>query len=511
MINILIVDDEIFTREGIIAEIPWDKLGTVKIEQAFDGINALEIAKNFQPDILLTDVKMPRMNGIELSFELRKLYPTCEIIFLSGYSDKKYLKSAIELKAVSYVEKPIDIKELQIAIQNAIALKLKETKNTLNIKNDIALRLIQENADINSLGKYIDINPTSTLNETNFITILIKTLTNERLIKETTLLTLKKLINETGFGCILSYKEDNLILIHLYWNADTSSLSSKNTLENIYCLISQYLRHLTIFFICQGQKVIGALNIPISYSLAFEALSKAFFYDYNSVIYYDKISTLVYTLDEKLICNFSQNLLNEDKQNSILLINRLTCEIKESASTSINYVRDIYYKLLQQLLKFSYERNLNNDKKDLDNKSPFEHLASFCTLMDIKTYMLEKIHTIFSALEEKNMNIRPVSSILKYIHENYFDIDLSLQSISNKTYLTPAYMCSIFKEQTGTTINCYITKYRITKAKDLLKDHNMKIIDITLKVGYSDGNYFSKIFKKETGLTPSKYKKKFLQ
>jgi len=510
MIKVLIVDDEIFTREGIIAEIPWDKLGTIEIEQAYDGINALEVAKNFQPDILLTDVKMPRMNGIELSFELRKLYPTCEIIFLSGYSDKEYLKSAIELKAVCYVEKPIDIDELQIAIQNAITLKLKEAKNTINIKNDIALKLIQENADITSFGKYIDILPTSTLDETNFITILIKTLTNDLLIKDPTLLTLKKLITKTGFGCILSYKEDNLILIHLYWNSDTNSLFSKNILEDIYCDISQYLKPLTTFFICQGQKVIGALNIPISYNSAFEALSKAFFYDYNSVIYFDEISTLVYTVDEKLVYNFSQNLLNEDKQNSILLINRLTFEIKQSASTSINYVKDVYYKLLQQLLKFLHERNLNNDKKELDNKSPFEHLASACTLMDIKTYMLEKIQTVFSALEEKNMNIRPVSSILKYIHENYFDIDLSLQSISNKTYLTTAYMCSIFKEQTGTTINSYITKYRITKAKDLLKDHNMKIINITLKVGYSDGNYFSKIFKKETGLTPSEYKKKFL-
>ena len=153
MIKVLIVDDEIFTRQGIIAEIPWSKLGLIEIEQAYDGINALEVARAFNPDILLTDVRMPRMNGIELSFKLRELYPTCEIIFLSGYSDKEYLKSAIKLKAVSYVEKPIDIEELQMAITNAIALKLKETENTQNVKNDIALKLINKNSDINNLGK----------------------------------------------------------------------------------------------------------------------------------------------------------------------------------------------------------------------------------------------------------------------------------------------------------------------------------------------------------------------
>ncbi|MBU3072014.1 response regulator transcription factor [Clostridium estertheticum] len=510
MIKVLIVDDEIFTREGIIAEIPWAKLGPIEIEQAYDGINALEVAEKFEPDILLTDVKMPRMNGVELSFELRKTYPTCEIIFLSGYSDKQYLKSAIELKAVSYVEKPIDIEELQSAIKNAITLKIKETENTLNIKNDIALKLIQKNADFYNLGKYIDVIPESKLTGTSFITILINILNKDKIIEEAVLLELKKIVVKSNFNCILCYKEDDLILMHLYFPADINYLSVNSILEHIYNLISEYLKSFTTFFICQGKKVIGITNIPVSYSFAVDALSKVFFYDYNSVIYYDKISLLVYNLDENLIENFTKNLLNEDKQNSILLINRLTSEIKGSASTPINYTKDVYYRLLHQLLKFSYDRNLIINQNDLDNKSPFEYLANSYTLMDIKSYMIEKIHTIFDAVEEKNSNINPVSSILKYIHDNYSDVDLSLQNISNKTYLSTAYMCSIFKEETGTTINSYITKYRINKAKDLLKDPHMKIIDITTKVGYGDGNYFSKIFKKETGLTPSEYKKKFL-
>ena len=506
MINVLIVDDEIFTREGIISEIPWSKLGMIEIEQAYDGINALEVAREFKPDILLTDVKMPRMNGIELSFKLREQYPSCEIIFLSGYSDKEYLKSAIKLKAVSYVEKPIDIEELEIAIKNAIALKLRETENTLTIKNDIALKFIHKNADIASLCKYISVIDFENLVETNFVTILIKITNNNKVIKETILLELEKLIIKTGFNCILCYKEDNLILVHLYSNKDINN----NSLENLYSLLSEYLKQFTTFFICQGKKVLGVANIPESYNSALEALNRTFFYDYNSIIYYDKTSTLIYKLEENIIVNFSKNLSNEDKQNSILLINRLTSEIEESAATSINYIKDIYYKLLLQLFEFSSDRNLNIIQKDLYNKSPFEYLSNLDTLLEIKMYMIEKIEAVFSAVEEKNLNINPISSILKYIHENYSDVDLSLQNISNKTYLTTAYMCSIFKEQTGKTINTYITEYRISKAKNLLKDPSMKIIDITAKVGYSDGNYFSKIFKKETGLTPSEYKKKFL-
>jgi two-component system response regulator YesN len=132
------------------------------------------------------------------------------------------------------------------------------------------------------------------------------------------------------------------------------------------------------------------------------------------------------------------------------------------------------------------------------------------TIMETDSYITTKIESVFNALDEKNVTSDPISSIMKYIHENYMDVDLSLPKISENTYLTPAYICTIFKEHTGTTINKYITEYRLDKAKALLKDNNMKINDIGAKVGYSDGNYFAKIFRKETGLTPSDYRKKFL-
>ena len=112
MVKILIVDDESYTREGILDTISWEDLSITEVKEAFDGINALEILENYEPDIILTDVRMPRLNGIELSFKARELYPSCSIIFMSGYSDKEYLKSAIHLKAISYVEKPIYLYEL---------------------------------------------------------------------------------------------------------------------------------------------------------------------------------------------------------------------------------------------------------------------------------------------------------------------------------------------------------------------------------------------------------------
>ena len=108
--KLLIKDDEKLTREGIISSIDWTSLGVSEIYQADDGIHGLELAKNIQPDIVLSDVRMPRMDGIKMSCRLKELFPNISIIFMSGYSDKEYLKAAIKLKAISYVEQPIDPK-----------------------------------------------------------------------------------------------------------------------------------------------------------------------------------------------------------------------------------------------------------------------------------------------------------------------------------------------------------------------------------------------------------------
>lgn len=135
MFKLLIVDDEDITREGIVERICWNEFGIDQIEQADDGVNALRKAAEFVPDIILTDVRMPRMDGIDLSIKLRELYPDCVIIFMSGYTDTVYLKSAIRLKAVNYLEKPINLQELNQAIKTAVEM-------CLEIKKKKKLRIV---------------------------------------------------------------------------------------------------------------------------------------------------------------------------------------------------------------------------------------------------------------------------------------------------------------------------------------------------------------------------------
>lgn len=114
--KLLIVDDEELTRNGLIASIDWNSLGITEVLQADDGVHGLEIARLNKPEIILCDVRMPRMTGIAMLERLEKLLPDSVPIFMSGYSDKEYLKAAIKLKAVNYIEKPLNPDEVRDAV-----------------------------------------------------------------------------------------------------------------------------------------------------------------------------------------------------------------------------------------------------------------------------------------------------------------------------------------------------------------------------------------------------------
>ena len=118
--RLLIVDDEKITRNVLLNYIPWSEIGITKIEAAGDGREALEIAKSFKPHIVLSDIRMPKMNGLELARNLKSEQEDCRFIFLSAYSDREYLKEAIQLRAVSYVEKPIKPAEVKEAVKSAV-------------------------------------------------------------------------------------------------------------------------------------------------------------------------------------------------------------------------------------------------------------------------------------------------------------------------------------------------------------------------------------------------------
>ena len=130
--KLLIVDDEELTRTGVISSIDWQSIGIREVLQADDGINGIEVARVHRPDIVLCDVRMPRLDGIAMLEQLEEILPDIVPVFMSGYSDKEYLKAAIKLKAVNYIEKPLNPVEIRDAIVEARDLCLEKKRTRQN-------------------------------------------------------------------------------------------------------------------------------------------------------------------------------------------------------------------------------------------------------------------------------------------------------------------------------------------------------------------------------------------
>lgn len=511
MVKLLIADDESFTRQGILETMPWEALNISEIREAYDGQNALEILKEFEPDILLTDVRIPRLNGIELSFKIKELYPNCSIIFMSGFSDKEYLKSAIHLKAISYVEKPIDLEELENSIKSAVTETKKSKMLYKNIKNNIVLDLINANSndEINLLlSSHYNSKHYLSLLDKSFVIVYLN-LSNFISIDETSIISdLQELIALYNMESLISFESKKKIIINLFLNKHLQSLTYNSDFNSLLYSISEYINKFTNFSFCIGNILENIYDIKKAYKDILKIINSVFFYNNNSVIYLENFNFKTYIMNNNIYNDFQNYLINEDESNLTCLIKELTNEIRNYPNTSISYVKDIYYNLLIILINFSKERKIDISN-NIDSNSLFEDILQLNNIFEINNYLIDKIHTLFKLLNEKNTTNKPILSILKFIHENYDNVNLSLEEISKNIFLTPAHICVIFKDYTNTTVNKYITEYRLDKAKILLQNPSIKMNEIASSVGYRDGNYFAKIFKKEVGYSPSEYRRKF--
>ena len=512
MIKVLIADDERFTRQGILDMVDWDKLNVSEVKEAYDGINALEILKDFEPNILLTDVRMPRLNGIDLAFKARELYPNCMILFMSGYSDKEYLKSAIKLKAINYVEKPIEIEELEENLNNAILEFVKNTTIHNSIEHTIANEIssIDNSEAVKSIiSSYFSKDFNDKLVDGQYVSVLIKIykiIPNKHLFIDK----IREIIHDCGLEGFVSMQNEKDIVLQIFFSKNIKSIHNSNVFQSFFATLDEYIKNYSHFYIFVGSIVANMQDMHKSYASASSLDTLSFFKDYNSVIYFEEVPhKTCATIDSNAYLDFKRNLNNEDKQAVLNDINNITSEFMLNCGTDINEIKNVYNKFLMHIFNFCHSRNINLNNSVNENTS-FNTILQFNNIFEIKHYMLEIIKDVFLCLKEKNIYNEPALNIIKYINEHYNSYDLSLEDISKNTFLTPAYICVIFKDFTGKTVNKYITEYRIMQAKELLKDSNIKMNDIALKVGYRDGNYFAKIFKKETGYSPSEYRRKFL-
>jgi len=521
-VKLLVVDDEDFTREGI-ADSLQGNYGIVDIAQADCGESAIEVINSFKPDIMITDVRMPRMDGIELASRVRDMMPDCKIIFMSGYSDKTYLKSAISLKALNYIEKPIDLEELRDALRQAGTLRLEEMKSLQHadhltrslretiplIKAEIAVQLTTNSLDLEHIrnrGRMAD-----TILPLNgcFLSLIIKftsydtAVSEDPAVRKQIVHNAEHLFGENGYSSLSVLKDNTLLLVHLY-------TEGKPILEHVLLEIGNKLAAETdrrvSLFMTVGKQVGRPDQLIHSYEQALSLLPRTFYKNKGTVVFFEENKLSSICLNPDRISAFTHFVRQENRLEAAQTIRDLADTFKLHDGTPIESTKDFFLKLLSPLFDQDEQLRIN----ETGGSPLWEKINRFQSIDDLVAFALHALDIYLAWIARQKGTTRIVREAIRFIEHSYSDENLSLQSLCDHIHITPNYMCSLFKENMGQTINGFITEYRIEQAKKLLSDPKLSVLQIAGLVGYSNSNYFAKVFRKVMGMKPSEYREKMI-
>lgn len=510
--KILIADDERLTREGLMRGIDWASLGIDRVLDAENGVQALSLFKQEQPDIILTDVRMPQMDGIELATAVTGLVPECPVIFMSGYSDKEYLKAAIKLHAIRYVEKPIQLEEVTEAVREAMESCQRSHEAMLSydlLQREATSRLALA---MTKTGFKADEEVLRSLclssEKGTFFTMTVHVFPSlAEYLEETVRSFLDRIARccqQLGVRQVHTAKHQDYLLVHFLYPARMDSYLYKELTEQAAACCTDF----EDFTMCFGRQEDTLTALPDSYHSAVILQQNAFF-STDRVLHYREQEKPV---DESLLSDLRHAYLQAIDAGNLEEIRALVVEfyntILDNRSFLPDVIRDIYYRLLQDLHQMAYENRLSDFHEGESRESQLALVSRCRHVKELQDLFLRDYDRLLAAYHAhpEDTESSTIFLIRDYIRQHYADQNLSIKAISDHVHLSTSYLCTYFKNETGQTMNQYIAAYRMGKAKKFLSDPRNKISEISAMVGYADGNYFGKSFKKYVGLSPSEYR-----
>ncbi|CAN7389343.1 response regulator [Paenibacillus sp. LjRoot153] len=530
MLKVLIVDDEALVRIGIKTIIPWEELGFELIGEAENGKKALEIARTSYPDIILTDIKMPVMTGIELLMQLRQEEHHAKFIILSAHDDLEYVKVAMKNGAEDYILKlelePEHLIRILKDLRNSIisaedhtvkkvsSSQIEPTKHAVlhrdKFYKDVILGIVQsreeiiEQLELNKIsfpeGNLISLNI-----EVDDFTIYQKYGESPHLLDYSILNILDEVIASYAFGHVTSLHPKQFVaILSLRKREELESGNAINELtENIRTTLRKYLST----SVCIG---IGSVHqsyeqIIHSYREAKEAVRFKFIFPRGSNIYYRDVSQKSLQETDDLSMEMKQvekALLDGEVKDINDALHLLVKEMSRSNNLTKELLTGLSYTIFY--LFQSFVDNYHLAGKEIINKEMYSEITKMSLKVDFIDWINRLKHRIIEQLVENKEGMR-VFLTKQFINKHYKE-ELSLEKVAEYLQLSPAYLSNLFKKETGQNFIDYLTEVRIGRAKFLLKTTDLKNAEIAREVGYADEYYFSKVFKKNVGESPLKYR-----
>lgn len=535
MIKIFLVEDEVVMRNGIKNNIPWEKEGLLFAGEASDGELAYPLIKKVQPDILITDIRMPFMDGLELSELVKKEFPKIKIIILSGYNEFDYAKQAIHIGVTDYLLKPITASKLLEAVKKVAEVierereeenmleryRLEMAENTVLDRQRLFKDLVtsrisfkealergeQLGMDLSAsfyqlmLFKLIPSGPSSAWSDR---VLSCQEAIEERMEGRQHILVFDR--GEEGWAFILTGESEQEV-----------ERRTRDCAAGLGDLVRTYKD--IQFFGSIGGCVNRLGDLQQSYGQAGRAFASRFFSEMNQVVSYSEMEQVYSAAGEAI------DIHSVDGSK----VNRRTLEhflkqgtVEEAASFVEEYFQNIgeknYHSFMFRqyiimdcyLCARTFLEELGMDMKSL----PREVTDMEGTLKE--SHSMETLKERLVSLFKETMSLRDGQTASKYsqvleeamafIRENYAKEEISLNTVASRVNISPSYFSSIFSQEMGVTFVEYLTSVRMERAKELLMCSNMKTSEIGYEVGYKDSHYFGYLFKKTVGCTPKEYR-----
>lgn len=541
MLKIFLAEDEVIVRETIKRMIPWEDLGFELVGEAADGEMALPLLLRQKPDLLITDIKMPFMDGLTLAKVAKKEIPGLKVVILSGYDDFNYAKQAINIGVEDYLLKPIT--------KNALIERLTEIRSRYehektqkeyyekfhremqayekNSSRDFFEALVSGSMDMMEIYRRSEKLGLDIVAEA--YNVLIFTMNCEEDFSG----------QREGYS---EWEAESLELLEEFFSENTSAMlfrcnifsygvlikGQKETIEeNTRSCVSEIQRifdrkeQKRQWFVAAGEPVERLSQIQKSYYSASRAFSQRYLYDEN-ILYYDEMASM----EKKNVTEDDSTYLQKVDVNALnpaILQKFLSNGLLEETE---NFVKDYFYAIGQEPLEslvfrnyvtlnvrfsvMSFLKEIGCDTRTLEQEDTEDVLSESSKSLENAIAYAEKIISQAIALRDQNSGNKN-RSILKtavdFIDSHYMEEDMSLNKAANAANVSANHFSSLFSQNMGQTFIEYLTNLRMNKAKEYLRCTSMRSSEIAGEIGYKDAHYFSYLFKKTQGMTPSDYRK----
>ncbi|MCY9592236.1 DNA-binding response regulator [Paenibacillus chitinolyticus] len=503
MYRVFLVDDEPFIIEGLYDIIDWSSFGLEIVGQAENGREALEALKKTPVDLLITDISMPVMNGLDLIRGAREFHPDLKVVVLSGFNDFVYLKECIRLGIENYLLKPINLDELKATLDNTVE-KLNASKSE-RLFNEYGVQILKDNmmhrwlTEQIASGEYRERADLLGIEmDKPFMAAAVMRL-EENFVQVFELISRQMKYNES----IIPFRDvdGDLVILFVMDDPEEGKREMIGTIEELLDRLTTYQPIRTS---------IGSVQplpdqAPLSYRHAKKAQEYFLLYPEHGLIDYSDLPSgkdagkATFPIDWS---EYTKLIMAKDREKLLLRIEEDFEEMQTLEGVTPGDIQDIAMEVII-LFKMALKEIKHVEETEL-YKEGFEKVRQAGTLRElIKAVQDVAGLTVDSLIRDIKSPV--VQQVLNYIDESYAE-ELSLKALGALYNIHPVYLGQLFHRETGETFTEYINKYRIEKAKEQLKTTHLKVHEIARNVGYWETGYFYKQFKKYVGISPTDFK-----